>query len=393
VRVRQFELRLLAVALTVLWAAGGGIVLIGYRPGGPIDLLVGIAASTPLLLSVAAIVWPPLVTSNRASAGVFWIGILAGLLLFPSLVSITAQVLAGGSEPLVPSLEIVYPWTLALLATGLFAGLGLSRQLIPESGLGPRRLVTAVLFALVATTAIGGLFAGVSLVDDAALRDRQVAHSPFGPTSATLTLPNCDDPIARATTARLGLDMWGDVDKRSIGTVSLTGARRGSDISWTAQVATSQFGTYAVTRVGSEAWSRAPGGSWTSAPAASLDQDLLDATVLDSALSPGNRVTAEDRGLEYVDGARARRCRVAVDGATYAASFPQVEWLVGTADLSTWRGQIDYWIFGDDQLGQVQGSVSGNAQEILPHGLIATIELKMTAIDRGQSVSIDTSGL
>jgi len=56
VRVRQFELRLLAVALTVLWAAGGGIVLIAYRPGGPVDLLVGVAASLPLLISVAAIV-------------------------------------------------------------------------------------------------------------------------------------------------------------------------------------------------------------------------------------------------------------------------------------------------------------------------------------------------
>ena len=57
-RVRLFELRLLAVALTLLWAAGGGIVLIAYRPGGPLDVLVGVAASLPFLVSVAAIVWP-----------------------------------------------------------------------------------------------------------------------------------------------------------------------------------------------------------------------------------------------------------------------------------------------------------------------------------------------
>ncbi|HEX7497166.1 MAG TPA: hypothetical protein VF344_01680 [Candidatus Limnocylindrales bacterium] len=60
-RVRQFELRLLAAVLTVLWAVGGGVVLIAYRPGGPVDVLVGVAASLPLLVSVSAIVWPPLV--------------------------------------------------------------------------------------------------------------------------------------------------------------------------------------------------------------------------------------------------------------------------------------------------------------------------------------------
>ncbi|HEU6439859.1 MAG TPA: hypothetical protein VFC12_05420, partial [Terriglobales bacterium] len=75
-RVRQFELRLLAVALTVLWAVGGGIVLIAYRPGGPVDVLVGVAASLPLLVSVAAIVWPPLVKGYGGAAAVFWIGLL-----------------------------------------------------------------------------------------------------------------------------------------------------------------------------------------------------------------------------------------------------------------------------------------------------------------------------
>ncbi|MGZ6273598.1 MAG: hypothetical protein ACXWM8_04845, partial [Candidatus Limnocylindrales bacterium] len=109
-RVRQFELRLLAVALTILWAAGGGVVLIAYRPGGPFDLLVGIAASLPLLVSVAAIVWPPLVRSDGGSAGVFWLGLVAGLLLLPSIAAVIGQVVEGGTQALVPSLEVVYPW-------------------------------------------------------------------------------------------------------------------------------------------------------------------------------------------------------------------------------------------------------------------------------------------
>jgi hypothetical protein len=120
----------------------------------------------------------------------------------------------------------------------------------------------------------------------------------------------------------------------------------------------------------------------------SLDGELVDDTVLTQALSAGNRATAEDRGLEYVEGARARHCRVAIDGETFAASFPQVAWLVGSASLETWRGQLDFWVFGDGEVGMVTGSVNGNAQAILPHGLQATVEIRLTATDRGNPVSI-----
>jgi hypothetical protein len=390
VRVRQFELRLLAIGLTVLWAAGGGIVLIGYRPGGPLDVLVGIAASTPLLVAVAPIVWPPLVTSNRGSAGVFWIGILAGLLLIPSLGSITAQVIAGGTEPLLPSVEVVYPWALALLVTGVFAGLGISRQVISETGLGPRRLLMSGMFALAATSVIGVLFVGVSLADDAAVRSKPQVYSPFGPTSASLTPSGCDMALNVPTTATESLQISGTVDTRSIGTVALTGSRRGKDFSWAAQVdgARRASGTYSETRIGASAWSSGPGGLWSTVPAAAVDGDLLDATVLATALERGNRATAEDRGFEYVAGARARRCRVAIDGATFEAAFPQVTWLVGSADIETWRGEVDYWIFSDDEVGEVTATVNGNAQEILTHGLMATVEVKLTATDRGAPVSL-----
>ena len=259
-RVRLFELRLLAVALTVLWAAGGGIVLIGYRPGGPWDLLVGVTAALPLLVAVAPIVWPPLVTSNRGSAGVFWIGLVAGLLLVPSIVSVTAQVLARTSEPVLPSAEVVYPWAVALLATSLFAGLGVSRQLIAETGIGRKRLAASIGFALITTTVIGGAFAGVSLADNAALSDKPAVYSQFGPTSAALTPPQCDQTLQPAATAQLTLDVWGDVDSRSIGTVELTGQRSGGDVDWTAQVVRSDlFGEFGAIRVGSAAWDLAPG--------------------------------------------------------------------------------------------------------------------------------------
>jgi hypothetical protein len=397
VRVRQFELRLLAVALTILWAAGGGIVLIAYRPGGPVDLLVGVAASSPLLVSVAAIIWPPLVRSDRGSAGVFWLGLLAGLLLLPSIAAVASQVIQGGTEPLLPSLEVIYPWAIALLATSLFAGLGISRQLISESGIGRRRLAAALAFMVVATSIIGGAFAGVSLADNAALSNMPAAHSRFGPTtlgagaegSGTLTLPQCSSVFATAQTAQLEFDLSANVDSRAVGTVSLTGSRSGSDESWTAQVVRSDlFGEYGAVKIGPSAWTLSPGKPWTATTPTAIDDQMLDLNVLADALSVDNRATAEDRGLEYVEGALARHCRVAVDGGTFAASFPQVTWLVGTASLAAWRGELDFWIFGDDEVGMVSGSVNGNAQDILPHGIQATVFVKMTATDRDTPVTI-----
>jgi hypothetical protein len=342
-----------------------------------------------LLVSVAAIVWPPLVLSDRGSAGVFWLGLAAGLLLLPSIAAVAAQVLQGGSQPLLPSLEVVYPWALALLATSLFAGLGISRQLIPEVGIGRRRLAVSIAFALAATTIIGGIFAGVSLADDSALRNMPAAHSRFGPTDPNLTPPECNRTLVTATSGHVDFDLSANVDTRAVGTVGLIGSRSGSDVSWTAQVVRSDlFGQYGAVRIGNSAWTESPGKSWTATGPQAIDTQMLDLTVLAGALSPQNRATAENRGLEYVEGARAQRCRVAVDGPTFLASFPQVTWLVGSVDLDTWRGEIDFWVFGDGEVGMVTGTLNGNAQGILPHGLLATAWVHMTATDRDTQISI-----
>ncbi len=388
-RVRLFELRLLAVALTLLWAAGGGVVLIGYRPGGPWDLLVGVAASLPLPVAVAAIVWPPLVTSNRGSIGVFWIGLIAALLLAPALAALTGQVIAGGYQPLMPSVEVVYPWAAALLATGLYTGLGLSRRLIAGTGFGRRRILAAVSFAFVSTAVIGVGFAGVSLADNAALNGKPAAYSRFGPTSASLMPPRCDQPLAGAPSAELAMTLSGNVDGRGIGTVDLSGKRSGEQFSWTASVVRPDLlGDYGAVRTNSAAWAMSPNWTWHRVEAQSLASDMLDDTVLSNALTPGNRATAEDRGLEYVEGARARHCRIAVDGPIFEAAFPQMVWLIGDANVSTWRGELEYWIFGDGEVGKVVGYVNGNSGSILPHGLLATVNITLTATDRGSSITI-----
>src|SRR5450830_1499215 len=152
-------------------------------------MLVGVAASLPLLVSVAAIVWPPLVKGYGGAAGVFWIGLAAALLLIPSIASVLGQLLEGGTQTLLPSAEFLYPWALALLATSLYAGLGVSRHFIPEVGFRRKRLTASIAFAVVATSAIGGVYAGVRLADDAALQNRPAGYSRFGPTSANLIPP------------------------------------------------------------------------------------------------------------------------------------------------------------------------------------------------------------
>jgi hypothetical protein len=390
VRVRLFELRLLAAALTVLWTLGGFIVLIAYRPGGPWDVLVGASALLPLLVSVAGFVWPPLVSSGRGSAGVFWLGLLAGLLLVPCIAAVTGEVLARRTTPLLPSAEVVYPWVLALLATALFAGLGIGRELVAETGFGRRRLTISVGFALATSLAIGTVFAGVSLANYAALRDKPAAQSRFGPTDPALSPPSCGEAVSAGATAGLDLRIDGNVDGHSIGSVDLQGVRSGTDVSWTAWTySRDELVQRGAIRIGDSAWELAPGRGWQAVDAASLDGELIDATVLGQALTAGNRATAEDRGLEYVEGARARHCRLATDGDTFEAAFPQAVWLTGGASMETWRGKLDFWVFGDGQIGRVEATVNGLGEAIVPNGVQATVNATLTATDRGRPVSID----
>ncbi len=64
-------------------------------------------------------------------------------------------------------------------------------------------------------------------------------------------------------------------------------------------------------------------------------------------------------------------------------------WLVGTNEMTHWRGQLDYWIFLDGEVGQVVGSVNGDAGAIREGALQATIRVDMRATDRGIAVHLN----
>ena len=62
-RVRLFQLRLIAAFLLLLWAGAVVGILAFYHPGGPVDWLVGLAALGPV--AVAALGGPLPATGHR----------------------------------------------------------------------------------------------------------------------------------------------------------------------------------------------------------------------------------------------------------------------------------------------------------------------------------------
>jgi hypothetical protein len=378
-----------AAGLTALWFLAALYVVLGYRPGGPIDGLVGAAATLPMAIALAAVVWPPVTRGHRAFALIVWLGLAAGLLLVPSIGGVLNQLLGRGPQTLLPSLEAAYPWLLALLATSLFAGLGIARRLLGETALRRTRLARGALIGLGLAAGAGATFASAAIANDLALLDRPSLSSRFGPTDAGSEPPRCDQSLRAGTSAELDLRLSADVDGRPVGAVGLVGERAGTDVRWTADVASSvELGRYGVARVGAAAWTRAPRQDWLRAPASVADDELVDVQVLAIALADGVRATAENRGLEFVEGARGQHCRVAVDGPTFVAAFPQVHWLVSDDILHRWRGQLDYWVFGDGQLGRVTGSVNGPADPLGAPGIQGTIHVQLTATDRHAARSI-----
>jgi hypothetical protein len=389
VRTRTIELRITAALLTGLWSLGALYILLGYRPGGPIDVVVGLVAITPTAVAAAGIAWPPLVRGDRAFIGVMSLGIGATLLLVPSTGSVLNQVISGGAQTLLPSAEVAYPWLLALLATSIFSGLGIARRTLGSRASRRTRLVRGIGLGLAATFVVGSTFTGVAVANDLALRDRPAASSPFGPTDPNRQPPDCSAPIETGTTALLSMQMTANVDGRPIGQIAISGERSGTDLRWTADVATDRIlGRFGVATIAGRAWLQSPGGSWVATNPSLVAPDELDTRALDSGLSDDLRATAENRGLEFIEGARARHCRIELDGATFTAAFPEVDWFVGSNSLGHWRGELDFWIFSDGEVGQVQGSVSGEAEPLGRSGIVGTIEVTLDATERDQFRSI-----
>jgi hypothetical protein len=106
--------------------------------------------------------------------------------------------------------------------------------------------------------------------------------------------------------------------------------------------------------------------------------------VLDSTA----RAAAEDVGIAYVDGAPARHCRLAISGDTFRTTFPQVRWLAGDADLHRWRGELEYWVFTDAELGRADAWIEGEGFTLRAGAIRGRMEASLTATERGSSITI-----
>jgi hypothetical protein len=392
-RVRRFELRLVGVALVASWTVAAALILLAYRPGGPLDELVGLTMLVPIAVALAGLIWPPVTRGENAFAGMIWLGIAALLVLVPSVAGLLEQLQALGSQTLLPSFEAAYPWLLAIAATSLFSGLGIARRWRGAAAIRRRRFIDGALIGVGLTALSATLFAGAAVANDVAIRDQVAAVSRFGPTAVEDPPPACDGFVRAGTSATLRADFSGKIDGRPIGSITLSGQRSEGDVRWSAYVATDQrLGLAGAARVGDSAWLRQPGGAWASVSTARLSTLTIDVQVLAAALTSGDRKTAEDHGIEVIEGARARRCRVAVDGAAFQEAFPEVQWLVGDADLRRWRGQIDYWIFQDGELGQVAADAGGEAGGIDPTAIHASIGIHLTATERDRDIVVYPPG-
>jgi hypothetical protein len=393
VRVRTLELRLIASVVTACWAVTAGLVFAGYRPGGPADLIVGLAALVPALIGVAGVVWPPVPRGDRAFAAMVCLAAGALLVLVPSIADVTGQLGAAGVQTLLPSVEAAYPWALGLFATCLFAGFGIARRRLGQAALRRRRIVRGLLIALTLALISGSVFAAAALGNELAVRDRLAASSRFGPTDPDIDPPDCDGPIAVGLSAHVAVHYDATMDGRSLGTFDVTGDRVRANVSWSSYAASSrQLGLGGVAVLGDRAWTRAATGRWSRVDPLIVNDATLDLRAYTVALTRDARITAESRGVGLIEGARARQCRIAIDGPTFRLAFPQLDALVGDASLAHWRGQLDYWIFVDGQIGRIEGSVNGDAADIQAGAIQATIHVALTATSRNRPITIPAPG-
>ena len=146
---------------------------------------------------------------------------------------------------------------------------------------------------------------------------------------------------------------------------------------WPTSRSSRELGLHGAASIGDAAWIREPFSGWRRATPAEVGDAGLDLTAFRDRPHAGRRGRRPSRAASaIIEGARARQCRIAIDGPTFRAAFPQVAWLVGDADLAHWRGQLDYWVFLDGQIGQIAGSVNGDAADIEPGALQATIRVE-----------------
>ena len=382
----RFASRLLAALLTVTWAAPALALLATPATSGSRPLLA-LAALIPALVSAAAVVWP-VAAHGRAGWGVGWLGVSALLLALPFAILVGGPLAAGVAQPFRPSAGMVYAGLLAVLCTTTYAAHGWlearGRRLEAPAPQGPDRpshlraaLVAVALTAVVATTG------GVAL----AASDVRLTGLP----------PECG-AVMTAPFARVTIDARAAIDGRTIATASVSGERSGSDERWAGiaggESMNDRADEYAL--VSGRGLLRSGEGEWRAAgdgdDARTGHLDRRVASVLaEPALPP-----PEDLGIDLVDGAAARHCRISVGGPHALRAFLTLGWLLGREPLDrgpalgVWRGDLDWWTFVGGQLGRATVLVGGHPGDAWTgSGLRGMLRAEMRVVERDVPRTID----
>ena len=407
-------MRLLAASLTVLWAVTAIVIATAYRPGGPVDIVVAIACFVPVVIADAGVVWPAKGLSRAHRTVLVWVWIVAMLFTIPVLYGIASTLADDGPRGLVPSVEAAYGGAIALLATSFFSIVGLVHRRRRVRPLERRASLVSIGAAALLAVLAGLAFVFVAVVNDRDLRRELPSSSRFGPTDPDLEPPFCDESVALGANAHIVIEAKSSLDNADRGRARLEGQRGGQDESWGGSWdGPDGSGQQAYLRVGPLAWlndhsddPHAPGTTWHEVGPDPFG--LIGSTPLTMggpphaiADTPRGEIVAEDLGLEHIEGARARHCRTFIDGPTALDTFLPLRWLLSDSSaaredaISRWRGEMDWWVFADGELGLAAVEVSGSRAETDwdAEGVRVVLEarLQATARDRAVDVSAPTS--
>jgi hypothetical protein len=413
------SLRLAGVILVGLWVVLGIAVGIAYRPGGQLDLLVAAVAFLPAVVAAAAVAWPAIVRSHRDAIGLACIWLAALLLTIPLLYAVAISLVSAGPQRLVPSPEAAYGSYLALASTALYSLLGLVHARASSPVFERAASVRSFALAGGVTIVVAFVFGGTLVLNERTLTAEATPASAFGPTDPQVVPPACDRPPMLGRYGRVAMSGRLLADDQIVAEAGLQGQRAGRDEVWGGRwsgVPVSAVapgtgvaeGRIAYRRVGSQAWLNestddpdAPGTTWRLTdpdPFGLADAGLLTMDGPPRAVVTGEpgTVVAEDLGFEIIGGARARHCRSFVDGPTALSAFLPLRWLVGgmstglPTDLPAWRGELDWWVFGDGQLGRAAIEVSGLRSDawVGPAAIEGALIAELDVTERARPVDV-----
>ena len=324
----------MATVLVGLWAATAVAIAAAYRPGGPVDIVVALACFLPVVVSAAALAWPPISERHRHRVALAWVWIAAVVFAIPVLYGVASTLAGGGPQNLVPSFEAAYAGLLAMFTMSFFSVVGFvhARRRVTVFERASTWRTTGL--ALLLTLAIAGAFGLVALINDQSLRLEEPLASRYGPTDPDLVPPLCDEPVALGSNATITIVARSSEDNEERGVAVLEGQRGGIDEVWGGSWrGPDGNGEAAYLRVGPLAWlnrssddPESPGTTWQEVAPGLFDMADPESLTMDGpphaiVSGPRGSIVPEDLGLEVIEGARTRHCRTFIDGATALTAF------------------------------------------------------------------------